>query len=102
MDQGSLVRAPAGAVRCDLEQVIFTPCLVLVKDGPTDDLHGQTVTRLETTVLPVLIPRDLVSRPDNMDETVPHTHIYNINQVSQCRLTHRRSTFGPILFSLVM
>ena len=23
----------------------------------------------------VLSPRDLVSRPDNMDETVPHTHI---------------------------
>ena len=22
----------------------------------------------------VLRPRDLVSRPDNMDETVPHTH----------------------------
>ena len=22
----------------------------------------------------VLSPRDLVSRPDNMDETVPHTH----------------------------
>ena len=23
----------------------------------------------------VLSPRDLVSRPDNMDETVPHTHL---------------------------
>ena len=23
----------------------------------------------------VLSPRDLVSRPDNKDETVPHTHI---------------------------
>ena len=23
----------------------------------------------------VLSPRDLVFRPDNMDETVPHTHI---------------------------
>ena len=23
----------------------------------------------------VLSPRDLVSRPDNMDETVPHTHV---------------------------
>ena len=29
-------------------------------------------------VLPnVLSPRDLVSRPDNMDETVPHTHYQN-------------------------
>ena len=26
----------------------------------------------------VLSPRDLVSRPDNMDETVPHTH-FSIN-----------------------
>ena len=24
----------------------------------------------------VLNPRDLVVRPDNMDETVPHTHMY--------------------------
>ena len=24
----------------------------------------------------VLSPRDLVFRPDNMDETVPHTHIF--------------------------
>ena len=24
----------------------------------------------------VLSPRDLVSRPDNMDDTVPHTHSY--------------------------
>ena len=24
----------------------------------------------------VLCPRDLVSRPDNMDETVPHTHTH--------------------------
>ena len=23
----------------------------------------------------VLSPRDLISRPDNMDETVPHTHL---------------------------
>ena len=38
------------AVRCDLEQVTFTPCLVLVKPRKpwTDDRLGQTVTRLET------------------------------------------------------
>ena len=30
--------------------------------------------RLETKIVPnVFSPRDLVSRPDNMDETVPHT-----------------------------
>ena len=40
------------AVRCGLEQVTFTPCLLLVKRGkpPTYDSHGQTVTRLETTL----------------------------------------------------
>ena len=26
----------------------------------------------------VLSPRDLVFRPDNMDETVPHTHVFCI------------------------
>ena len=41
-----------GAVHCGLEQVTFTPCLVLVKPRKqwTDDRHGQTVTRLETTL----------------------------------------------------
>ena len=28
----------------------------------------------------VLSPRDLVSRPDNIDETVPHTHTDDILQ----------------------
>ena len=40
-------------VRCSgLEQVTFTPCLVLVKPRKrwTDDRLGQTVTRLETTL----------------------------------------------------
>ena len=38
------------AVSCDLEQVTFTPCLVLVKPRKRwmDDRLGQTVTRLET------------------------------------------------------
>ena len=27
----------------------------------------------------VLSPRDLVSKPDIMDETVPHTHYYLLN-----------------------
>ena len=46
-----------GAVRCGLEEVTFTPCLVLVKPRKrkTNDRHGQT-------------------RPDNMDETVPHAY----------------------------
>ena len=29
----------------------------------------------------VLSPRDLVFRPDNMDETVPHTHILSFFQL---------------------
>ena len=41
-----------GAVRRGIEQVKFTPCLVQVKPRKrwTDDRHGQTVTRLETTL----------------------------------------------------
>ena len=39
-----------GAVRCGLEQVTFTPCLVLVKPKKRWTDHGQTVTRLETTL----------------------------------------------------
>ena len=51
-------------VCCSLEQVTFTPCLVLVKPR-----------KRWTDVVPyALSPSDLVSRPDNMDETVPHTH----------------------------
>ena len=39
-------------VRCGLEQVTFTPCLVLVKPRKrwTDNRLRQTVTRLETTL----------------------------------------------------
>ena len=37
-----------------------------------DDRLGQTVTRLKITLCLMLCPRDLVFRPDNMDETVPH------------------------------
>ena len=32
----------------------------------------------------VLSPRDLVFRPDNMDETVPHTHISPLCGYAQC------------------
>ena len=40
------------AVHCGIEQVTFTPCLVLVKPRKpwTYDRLGQTVTRLETTL----------------------------------------------------
>ena len=59
--------------RCGLGQATFTTCLVLVKPRKqwTDDRLGQTVTRLETSLC-LMCPRDLVSRPDKMNETVPH------------------------------
>ena len=34
----------------------------------------------------VLSPRDLVSRPDKMDETVPHTHISYIYLMIKLKL----------------
>ena len=37
----------------------------------------------------VLSPRDLVFRPDNMDETVPHTHV---SDVYDEHIGHRDST----------
>ena len=63
------------AVLCGLEQVTFTPLSKLVKPRKTwtSDRLGHTVTRLETTLCLMLIPWDLVSRPDNMDETVLYT-----------------------------
>ena len=50
--RGPWLEPRSGAVRCGLEQVTFTPCLVLVKRMKRwmDDRHGQTVTRLETTL----------------------------------------------------
>ena len=57
--------------RCGLEQVTFTLCLVLVKPRKrwTDDCDEAG----DYVVPNVLSPRDLVSRPDIMDETVPQT-----------------------------
>ena len=47
------------------------PCLVLVEPRKrwTDDCDDAG----DYVVPTVLSPRDLVFRPDNMDETVPHT-----------------------------
>ena len=43
----------------------------------------------------VLSPRDLVFRPDNMDETVPHTQFRNFKpMVMFCRRT-TRFMLGP-------
>ena len=70
MDQGVPGSRPGrGTVCCGLEQVTFTHCLVLVKSRKpwTDDSDEAG----DYVVPNVLSPRDLVSRPDNMDETVP-------------------------------
>ena len=78
-DQGAPGSIPR---RCGLEQVTFTLCLVLVKPIWTDfDEAGDYV------VPNVLSPRDLVSRSDIMDETVPHTlkkFIFLSNKKTQC------------------
>ena len=67
----------------DLEQITFTPCLLLVKPRKrwTDDRLGQTVMGLVSMLCLMCLvqDRDLVSRPDNMDETVPHT----LTQISE-------------------
>ena len=72
---GSLVRTPAGAHFVVALSKSHLPCLVLVKLRKrwTDDRLGQTVTRLEITLCLMCCPRDLLFRPDEMDETVPHT-----------------------------
>ena len=74
MDQGVPGSRPGrGTFCCGLEQVTFTYCLVLVKLGKpwTDDLIRTNCGEAGDYVVPnVLSPRDLVSRPDNMDETI--------------------------------
>ena len=57
---------PRCTFRCGLEQVIFT-LLSTGQTWPDYDEAGDYV------VPNVLSPRDLVFRPDNMEETVPHT-----------------------------
>ena len=54
----------------------------------------------------VLSPRDLVFRPDNMDETVPHTHFTNMLAFDSvfCKLFLKRykKHQPPIKFQLCM
>ena len=78
--RGPWFKPRPGAARCGFEQVTFTPCLVLVKPKKqwTDDRHGQTDEGGDYVVPNVLRPRDLVSRPDNIDETV---HKKNLNGI---------------------
>ena len=64
--------------RCGLEQVTFT----LLSTGKTQDVVDGRTTWTDCdeagdNVVPnVLSSRDLVFRPDNMNETVPHTHVW--------------------------
>ena len=46
----------------------------------------------------VLRTRDLVCRPDNMDETVPHTHVKNkgVNQICCYRAAEQCLWYGSI------
>ena len=46
----------------------------------------------------VLSPRDLVFRPDNMDETVPHTHQII---VFKTKILHKMKIYDHGLFSLL-
>ena len=68
--------------RCGLEQVTFT----LLSTGWTQEAVDGRPTWTDCDeagdyIVPnVLSPRDLVFRPDNMDETVPHTHVLSKNK----------------------
>ena len=74
-DQRDLVRTLN--FRSVLEQVTFTPCLVLIKARKWwTDLDEAGVYFVPN----VCSPRDLLARPDNMAENVPHTHKYMIEK----------------------
>ena len=67
-------------VHCGLEQVTFTPCLV--REAVDLRLTWTDCDEAGDYVVPnVLSPRDLVSRPDNKDETVTHTTNLTFQQV---------------------
>ena len=58
-----------------LEQVTFTPCLVLVKPVEVRLTWTDCDEAGDYVVPNVLSPRDLVSRPDSMDRTLLHTYL---------------------------
>ena len=65
-------------LRCCLEQVTFTPCLGHLSQEAVDRQPTWTdfFEAGDYFVPNVCSPRNLVARPDNMDETVPHTHTH--------------------------
>ena len=77
--KGSLVRAPAGApFVVALSKSHLPPARYWLNPGSggrTADLNSDEAG--DYAVPNVLSSRDLVSRPDRMDETVPHTGVLN-------------------------
>ena len=71
-DQGVPGSRPGrGTVCCGLEQVIFTHCLYWLNPGSRGRTTRTNCDEVGDYVVPnELSPRDLVSIPDNMDETV--------------------------------
>ena len=107
--RGSWFKPRPGAVRCGIEQVTFTPCLVPVKPRKrwTDDRYAGTDCDVAGDyVVPNLFSlRDLVSRPDNMDETVSYTLHLNVQPNPATLLTpfwgNRRFAFHHFLNHLL-
>ena len=72
LDQGDPGSRPGhGTVCCGLEQVTFIHCLqCLVFVNPRKPIRTNCDKAGGYVVANVLSPRDLVSRPDNIDETI--------------------------------
>ena len=86
------LRPGRDAVRCGLEQVSYP----LLSAGKTQEAVDIRLTWTDCDeagdyVVPnVLSPRDLVSRPDNMNETVLHTYLMNVFNTSVLNLSADR------------
>ena len=86
-------RPGRGTVCCGLEQVIFTHCLVLVKPRKPWTTDSDNCDEAGDYVVPnVLNPRDVVSRPDNMDETVLPPKFESIPEISFFNIDSRKYT----------
>ena len=73
------------AVRSVLEQVKFTPCLVLIKTRKwwTDNRLGQTLMRLETTLCLMCVVQGTYSLDLTTWTKLYHTHIKNMIETLQ-------------------
>ena len=84
-------RPGRGTVCCGLEQVTFTHCLVLVK--PRKPWTDNCDEAGDYVVPNVLSPRDLVSRTDNMDETL-------LSSFDPCLSCSHEETMGPYSYTM--